>query len=96
VDDDPSWVNDDEEIDVADDTLNCDVAAEAMDRIALALGPKTSLPAAFEFVNVFLTSEAQGMGWKYAHAAFNAISQVRGGAPHSPMGNEPCRLRRLR
>ena len=56
-----------------DDYSNADAGQGAIDRIALALGGKTVLPAASQLVQQFLQ---QGDDWRYRHAAVMTINQI--------------------
>jgi len=74
VEDDPDWARSDEEVEDPDETRNCDVGAQALDRLAIALGHKTALPVAFQLINEQLALEAQA--WIHPHTALHAMCQV--------------------
>jgi len=75
IEDEPGWAAEVEDEGDPGEIRNMDVGAQALDRLALALGPNTSVPVAFELVNEMLSGEAAG-GWPYAHAALHAMCQL--------------------
>lgn len=76
LEEDPDF--DKEEEDTGDDVdiRPEDVGAQALDRIALALGPKTALPVAFTLIDESLKREAAGGGWVFAHCAMHTVCQI--------------------
>ena len=59
-------------MDDQDNELNCVVAEQALDRIALALKGPLVLPVSFSCIPSMLSSEE----WKKRHAALKAISAI--------------------
>jgi hypothetical protein len=76
IEEEPGWDTDADDVEDADDVRNVDVGAGALDRLAIALGAKASIPVAFELINEALQREASGAGWVYAHCALHAMCQV--------------------
>ena len=69
--DNAEWENSDES---DDDMGNYAIGFEAVDRLARSIGPKKTLPVAFEMISQFLSQQGD---WKYRHAGLMILSQVK-------------------
>lgn len=76
IEEEDDFATTDEDVTDAEDVRSMDVGAQALDRVSMILGAKTSIPVAFELINESLQLEATSHNWHFAHCALHAMCQI--------------------
>ncbi|KAI5429923.1 hypothetical protein KIW84_034488 [Lathyrus oleraceus] len=75
IEDDPAWHTAETEDEDADETSNCSVEQERLDRLSISLGGNTIVPVASEQLHTYLAAAE----WQNCHVASIALAQIAEG-----------------